>query len=121
MRGTALCFVVRCLRPAQAMLVSQKSSSGNLGYWIAAMRGTLLCVAFAPLRLCWFRKILLRILLGVYFPRYAGLRRAFELRSHLITRHKKSPTLVRRAFFEIGAGDEIRTHDILVGNEMLYH
>ncbi len=21
----------------------------------------------------------------------------------------------------IGAGDEIRTHDILVGNEMLYH
>ncbi len=85
------------------------------------MRGTLLCVAFAPLRLCWFRKILLRILLGVYFPRYAGLRRAFELRSHLITRYKKSPTLVRRAFFESGAGDEIRTHDILVGNEMLYH
>ena len=35
--------------------------------------------------------------------------------------HKKSPTLVRRAFLEIGAGDEIRTHDILVGNEMLYH
>ena len=26
-----------------------------------------------------------------------------------------------RAFFESGAGDEIRTHDILVGNEMLYH
>ena len=53
--------------------------------------------------------------------RGTALRRAFELRSHLITRYKKSPTLVRRAFFESGAGDEIRTHDILVGNEMLYH
>ena len=51
----------------------------------------------------------------------ALLRCAFELRSHLITRYKKSPTLKRRAFLEIGAGDEIRTHDILVGNEMLYH
>ena len=37
----------------------------------------------------------------------AALRCAFELRSHLITRYKKSPTLVRRAFLEIGAGDEI--------------
>ena len=54
-------------------------------------------------------------------PRYAARCCALELRSHLITRYKKSPTLVRRAFFENGAGDEIRTHDILVGNEMLYH
>ena len=39
----------------------QVSSSGNLGYWIAAMHGTA-----------------------------AALRRALELRSHLITRHKKT-------------------------------
>ena len=108
-RDARHCALLRCALPSpgSGCVGFAKSSTGNLGYWIAAMRGTLLCVAFASLRLCWFRKILLRILLGVYFPRYAGLRRAFELRSHLITRYKKSPTLVRRAFFESGAGDEI--------------
>ena len=70
----------------------QVSSSGNLINWIAATRGTSLC--------CVVRS---------------------NQGSHLITRQIKSPPLVRRAFFEIGAGDEIRTHDILVGNEMLYH